>query len=77
METVPVEEMADLAHEIWANWMKYMFGLCNPTTNGGLVIPPELVERWKQQMNTPYHELSEKEKESDRGIAIQYLDVML
>ena len=83
MELVPVEEMAALAHDIWARWMQYMFdqGHFDSVNHPGmkmnaLVCPVEVWERWTRQMNTPYHELSEKEKESDREIALQYLDII-
>jgi hypothetical protein len=72
-----VEEMADLAHEIWANWMKYMFSQCIPTEFEEIVcIPMNLAKRWKRQMSTLYKDLSEHEKESDRQIARQYLDII-
>ena len=51
-----LEELAALEHEQWAHWTKYM--LENLTD--------EDIERWKKQIQTPYSELSEKEKESDR-----------
>lgn len=52
----PVEIMADLEHQQWAHWTRYM--LDNLT--------PENIERWKQQCATDYADLNEKEKESDR-----------
>ena len=50
------EKLASLEHEQWINWTRYM--LDNLT--------PENIERWKKQIETPYEELSEKEKDSDR-----------
>ena len=77
MEHEPVEEVAELVHEIWANWMKYMFehGEFAKDT-GAWFMPASKVERWSRQLNTPYSELSEKEKDTDREIAIQYLDLL-
>jgi hypothetical protein len=60
-----IEELSDIQHEIWSHWMKYLFSKCT-IKNGDAIIPKEFVDRWKQQMNTNYSELSEKEKESDR-----------
>jgi hypothetical protein len=40
------------------------------------ILPPEQVERWVRQMNTPYAELSEQEKESDRAQADKMLDII-
>jgi len=51
-----IEELADLEHQQWAHWTKYM--LDNLTF--------ENMARWRKQIDTPYSELTEKEKESDR-----------
>lgn len=60
------EPLAALAHEQWSGWMRYMYGLASETVSGELIIPRGSVERWKRQMNTPYAELPEAEKASDR-----------
>ena len=62
---VLVEEMAALEHEQWAHWTRYM--LDNLT--------PDNISRWRRQIDTPYAELPEAEKRSDRewahkGIAV-------
>jgi hypothetical protein len=62
-----VEELAALEHLQWSHWTKYM--LENLT--------PENIERWKKQIETPYEELDEKEKESDRKWARKVLGVTL
>lgn len=51
-----LERVADLEHQQWARWTKYMLGH----------LTPENVERWKRQIKTSYADLSEKEKEKDR-----------
>ena len=56
VEGMDVERLADLEHEQWAHWTRYM--LDNLT--------PENTERWRRQIDTPYADLSEQEKESDR-----------
>jgi hypothetical protein len=64
------EELADEIHEVWASWAGYMLmdvGIQNE--DGSITIPKSSVERWNRQMTTPYSELSEKEKNSDRQIA--------
>lgn len=75
MEPEPVEELADLVHEIWADWMKYMFskGIHHM---GRWTMPSDLRQRWQRQMNTSYAELSEDEKESDREIALRILHLL-
>lgn len=73
------EKLADLCHEQWSGWMKYLFSKCISETGqfdkdtGNLVIPKWAVDRWKRQLNTPYFELSEQEKESDRKEADKIL----
>ena len=74
------EVLAKVQHEIWSHWMKYLFSLC-PEVEGSVMetryIPHDLVERWTYQMNTPYSELSEKEKDSDRDQAKKVIDALV
>ena len=56
-----VELLAALEHEQWAHWMKYLFS----QLEGGK-IPEYYIKRWQNQMKTPYENLCEKEKQSDR-----------
>jgi len=70
------EELAALAHHQWSGWMEYLFSVCerNPY-NGEYVIPKRPAARWQRQMKTPYSELSEAEKDSDRKEADKMLAV--
>lgn len=61
-----IEALADKEHESWSHWMDYLFSKCEYTSLGSATIPSGLVERWKRQVNTPYAELTEQEKQSDR-----------
>lgn len=70
------EATADVQHQIWAHWMNYVFSICPQQEDGSVIIPAEKVERWKRQMDTPYKELSEKEKESDRHQADKVLEAL-
>jgi hypothetical protein len=57
-----LEALAALEHDQWNNVLKYL-------QSKGLdpkVFNPSDWARWMRQMQTPYAELSEKEKESDR-----------
>lgn len=74
------EQLADVQHEIWSHWMKWVFEICpkhyDDSSGSSVCIPPELVERWTRQINTPYDVLSEKEKDSDRHQADKTLAVV-
>lgn len=70
------EALANYAHEAWSGWMKYMFSKTIETGDGCEEIPRELVERWQRQAMTPYAELPENEKESDRVEADKMLAVI-
>ena len=77
-----VEKGADLEHSRWAKWQKYMFskmyevkGIGGEPT-GDMTLPKEFVDRWFLQIDTPYSELSEEEKESDRKETRNYLSLL-
>jgi len=56
--------------------MHYLFSKCHTLEDGSSAIPPELEERWRRQMGTPYRLLAEDEKESDRKMSAQFLDML-
>jgi hypothetical protein len=68
-----LEQGAAVAHEQWSGWMKYLFEKSTQNADGTVTIPQWAVGRWTRQMNTPYSELPESEKESDRMEAQKYL----
>lgn len=73
-----LEILASIEHERWAHWQRYVHERCTPVgQEGDLVIPGELVKRWVREMNTPYSELPEEQKESDREQVRKYLPVIL
>ena len=79
LEDALLEKLAALAHdEQWSGWMEYLFSKCtkNPLGLGTLLIPEDSVERWKRQMNTPYSELPEEERESDRVEARKVIELI-
>jgi len=75
-----IEEFADIQHQIWSHWQKYLHSkleYTEYTKDGKLyacyVLDAGLYERWSKQIDTPYSELTEKEKESDRKIVKNFL----
>lgn len=70
------EKLAELAHSQWSGWIGYMFSKGTLHADGTLTLPKWAVERWTRQMNTPYAELSEEEKTSDRIEADKFLAVL-
>lgn len=69
------ERLAAYAHEAWSGWMAYLFSRC-AGADGGVLIPQSLVDRWKRQSETPYAELPEGEKASDRKEAAVMLAII-
>jgi hypothetical protein len=68
-----IEELAAIEHERWSHWQRYMHSKGTRQSDGSLVIPVGLVERWERQMETPYAKLSPREKESDQEQVRKYL----
>lgn len=71
------EALAAYAHEAWIGWMRYMFSRCfSSALAGDMIIPEQSVNRWLRQMATPYADLPESEKKSDREEADKMLAIM-
>jgi hypothetical protein len=69
-----IEQLAAIEHERWADWQKWCHKILrenNPSPEQG-----DILERWDRQIETPYAELSEKEKQSDRDQVMRYLPIM-
>jgi hypothetical protein len=74
-----IEKGADLEHTRWAKWQEYLHSKCVEHENGmgeWVCFPSERFRHWERQIATPYSELSEKEKESDRHEVRQYLPLI-
>ncbi|TQK29868.1 hypothetical protein [Arthrobacter sp. SLBN-53] len=72
-----VDELAAVEHERWAHWQRYVHDNCERQQDGSLVIPAGLAARWEAQIETPYVELTERERDSDREQVLRYLPVIL
>jgi hypothetical protein len=71
-----IERLAAIEHERWAHWQQYMHDQCQRAEDGSLIIPAQLARRWQHQIETPYVDLSESEKASDREQVRRYLPVI-
>lgn len=73
-----VERLAAVEHERWSHWQRYLHSKCVPQGNdGALLIPANFVKRWQKQIDTPYSELTDEEKESDREQVRKYLPLIV
>lgn len=79
------EKLAEYAHDAWAGWMLYMSSKIEQGSTRQRRdrvylqqgwLPSGLIDRWNRQMNTPYSELPESEKESDRAEADKILNIL-
>jgi len=71
-----IEDLAAIEHERWSHWQRYMHSKGQRRPDGSLVLPADLVLLWEKQAATPYVDLTEKEKESDREQVQRYLQVV-
>ena len=72
-----VDRLAAVEHERWAHWQQYLHDQCQRAEDGSLVIPAELAARWSTQIATPFTQLSETERESDRDQVRRYLPLII
>ncbi len=71
-----IEVLADIEHDRWSHWQRYVHDHARRQPDGGLLLPPDLVARWERQIATRYEDLPESEKESDRDQVRRYLPVI-
>lgn len=86
-----IEELSAEVHETWRHWMRYLFSqgtimncdfmkvmmtINEVQETSDFHLPRDKYNRWTRQMNTPYAELSEEEKESDREFARKYIRIV-
>jgi hypothetical protein len=79
IETVNVvmrERLARICHIMWQGWMNYVFEVSRANKDGSVTIPAWAVQRWRRQISTPYVDLSEEEKDSDRREADKIMEVI-
>ncbi len=67
------EQLADIEHQRWAHWQRYCHSkMQTQSSPHGVVLPFDLYEHWERQINTPYAELSDIERQSDREQVDRY-----
>jgi hypothetical protein len=67
-----IERLANEEHAGWSRYMAYLFEKCGRNPDGSITIPPGYVDALQVQIDTPYAELSEPEKQNDR-IEVGYI----
>ncbi len=69
-----VEKGANLEHDRWARWQSW----CHKILRGSCPSPKleRVLKHWDRQIATPYSELSEQEKESDRKETRDYIPLL-
>ena len=60
-----LEHMADEVHQVWCEWMAYLFSKGVVLEDRGFKINPPEFARWRRQMQTPYTQLLENEIASE------------
>lgn len=66
------EQLAAIEHQRWADWQAYFFSKCEQREDGALIVPAGYVNALLLQIATPYADLTEQEKESDREEVRRY-----
>ena len=71
-----IEALVDKEHAGWSAYMAYLFEKCEHNPDGSLTIPPGYVAALQKQIDTPYAELSEQEKQYDRDEVSHILPII-
>ena len=61
---------------LFRSWQRYVHVKGERRPDGSVVLPAELVARWERLINTPYEELTNEEKDSDREQVQKYLPIL-
>ena len=69
-----IEELADIEHQRWSDWQAW----CHKILRENCPSPEleKVLERWDKQIATPYKDLSEQEKQSDRDQVARYFPIL-
>ena len=70
-----MEWLASIEHQRWADWQKYVHSKLIRGNSTCMEMHIDDYKHWERQIQTNYCDLSEKEKESDRGQVRRYLPI--
>lgn len=75
------EKLADIEHQRWSDWMEFVIdsSIISGDDNIGIRtigVETKRFDRWKEQMETDYDDLTEKEKDSDREQVDRYFPLL-
>ena len=73
LNKIIIEVLAENEHKRWSNWQKYFHSRCT-RIKGRLIISPKYLRNLERLIDTPYSELTELEKDSDREEAKELLN---
>jgi hypothetical protein len=71
-----LEKLARIEHERWSHWQRYVHEKGSRNSDGSLTIPADLVAHWERLIATPYAQLTDEERESDRDQVRRYLPIV-
>ena len=76
MSVTPISLIADVQHEIWSHWMRYVFDLFREKRDGSITIGAEKVLQWKRQAETRYKDLSWNEQQGGVDQALMVIHAL-
>lgn len=71
-----IDTLAAVEHERWAHWQRYVHSKGTRLADGSLQLPANLVARWEKQIATPFAELTQEERDSDRDQVMLSISVI-
>ncbi|KKN66522.1 hypothetical protein LCGC14_0470560 [marine sediment metagenome] len=71
------EKLAAVQHDIWASWQRWVHeNKMTEDSFGDLTVQRVEYKRWQRQIKTPYDDLTESEKDSDREQVRKFWDLI-
>lgn len=72
-----IEALADIEHQRWSDWQEYLHEGCWHDDYGNAVIDAEKYNHWQRLIATPYADLPEHSKQSDREQVMRYWPLLV